>query len=183
MMRFTKSLAAVAAMIVSVQAAQIAVQVGMTDDQFSPLSSTAAVGDTILFTFHTSQHNVIESAGTSTSQACQPMAGGFATEIMSDGTTYSLAVNSTDPVYIHCGPHCKSNGMIYVINPPSSGAVTDYQNAAEGMASTSASSSSSAASATMTMAMKSGAVSLAGSSISSFAAIAGAVLIGVAAVY
>lgn len=67
----------------------------------------AATGDIINFMFHEDEHNVIESAGTSVADACMPMASGFATSIMADGSTYMLPVNSTDPVYIHCGPHCK----------------------------------------------------------------------------
>lgn len=138
-----------------------------------------------MFQFHASIHNVVQSAGSDAAGACQR--GAFGTAIMMDGTSYTLPINSTDPVYIHCGPHCQvsplfelflycyrgecadkaslirtlneqSEGMVMVINPPSANTFAQFQGAATGQAASS--SSSSAPAATSSAAGKSDGASL-----------------------
>ncbi|PWN89131.1 hypothetical protein FA10DRAFT_267726 [Acaromyces ingoldii] len=157
-MLFVKTLLSVSAFAASqVMAATQMVQVGQDGGySFAPNTVTAGQGDTVVFQFHASIHNVVQSAGSDAAGACQR--GAFGTAIMMDGTSYTLPINSTDPVYIHCGPHCQSEGMVMVINPPSANTFAQFQSAATGQAASS--SSSSAPAATSSAAGKSDGASL-----------------------
>jgi len=101
-------------------AASITVKVGSGGLVYTPASATAAVGDTVVFEFDSSTHSVTEG---SFSDPCNPLTKGFNTGIINTaGTTFSITVTTTDPIYYYCAQvgHCQA-GMVGVINPPSSG--------------------------------------------------------------
>ncbi|PWN98149.1 hypothetical protein FA09DRAFT_329777 [Tilletiopsis washingtonensis] len=162
-----------AALAACVSAANITVQVGQGGDKFSPTSVTAAQGDTISFVFHENmEHNVIEAQGTDTATACQPKEGALHSALQNEAAVVSVPVNSTDPVYIFCGPHCESKGMVFIINPGTV-SVEQYAAAAKGQSSSSSSAASSgsstAAASSSTRAASSSAAGAASSSSGSSA--------------
>lgn len=88
---------------------------------FTPASSKAEKGDTVVFTFYPRQHNVVQG---SYDKPCQPLDGGFYSGFIpsSDGaanTTFEIEVKDTQPIWFYCsqGDHCQG-GMVGVINPP-----------------------------------------------------------------
>lgn len=83
---------------------------------FSPNSMTANMGDTVVFTFQKGGHTVTQGQQSS---ACQPESNGFYSGTQSPPTTFTIEVNSTDPMWFYCSTpgHCQA-GMVGVINPP-----------------------------------------------------------------
>jgi plastocyanin len=84
---------------------------------FSPDTTTAAVGDNLVFDFSPG-HDVTQGAYDS---PCTPVAGGFYSGFISSTTKnkFIVKVNSTDPIWFYCSVqgHCQG-GMVGVINPP-----------------------------------------------------------------
>ncbi|KAF3907957.1 hypothetical protein ABW21_db0207047 [Orbilia brochopaga] len=99
---------------------------------FSPDSITAAVGDTVTFTFAGGNHTVTESTF---DDPCNPLANGFNSGWTgSSSETFTITVTSTAPIYFMCAApgHCKA-GMVGIINPPSSGnTLAAFKDAAAG---------------------------------------------------
>ncbi|KNG48202.1 hypothetical protein DDE82_007128 [Stemphylium lycopersici] len=97
---------------------------------FKPDSVQAAEGDTVTFKFWPKNHSVAQATF---ANPCQPMSGGFWSGFVptSDmesvaSTTFTYEVtNASAPIWFYCtqGMHCQ-NGMVGVINPPSTGAKT-----------------------------------------------------------
>ncbi|KAE9963694.1 hypothetical protein BLS_000081 [Venturia inaequalis] len=108
-------------------AATITVEVGQGgQDTFSPSTVKAAVGDIVTFKFD-SRHDVAQGPFNSPCTS----ASGIYSGIMSSGE-FSVKINSTDPIWYYCSVnnHCQ-NGMVGVINPPSSGdSLSSYSSAA-----------------------------------------------------
>jgi plastocyanin len=98
-----------------VAAANVAVDVGTGGLVYAPNSVTAAVGDTVTFTFGGSFHSVVESTFDA---PCTAKAGGFSVGAQSTAATFTINVTSTDPIYYYCSvaAHC-SDGMVGIINP------------------------------------------------------------------
>ncbi|KAF8322490.1 hypothetical protein DL93DRAFT_2129092 [Clavulina sp. PMI_390] len=118
---------------------------GKTDDserycrfclEYTPNTVTAAPGDVVNFNFQ-GPHTVTQ---VSFDTPCQPLAGGFDSSPLdlTTGSTFSVTVNDTNPVWVACmiPKHCIS-GMVFAINPPTSGDHTfaDFQSIAEGKSS------------------------------------------------
>lgn len=125
MSSFTLGLLAAAAG--SASAAVHTVMVGEGGLNFVPKSLTAAMGDQIEFMFVGGNHSVAEG---SYDNACMPSGddafySGFVPATMAM-SPWTLTINSTDPIWYYCsqGDHCQ-DGMVGVINPPSSGASID----------------------------------------------------------
>jgi len=102
-------------------AATIDIDVGEHSLSFSPNSTTAAKGDTVVFHFYPGKHSVAESSFDS---PCAPLANGFYSGYLDSNsgeseTTFVVTVNDTNPIWFYCsqGNHCQ-NGMVGVINPP-----------------------------------------------------------------
>ncbi|KAB5572305.1 hypothetical protein GE09DRAFT_1054417 [Coniochaeta sp. 2T2.1] len=76
---------------------------------FNPSEVKAAMGDTVTFTFAAGgNHSVVEG---DFSNACQPAkSGGFFSGYMIDANSFSITVNTTDPIPFYCSqsipPHC-----------------------------------------------------------------------------
>jgi len=152
---------AFAALAVSGAMAANVIQVTVGKDSllaFSPTSVTAAVGDTIQFTFYPKNHTVVQST---LKTPCAPLASGFATTftnnvsaVPADLTTLPTAnftvTNASAPLWFYCSQtapisHC-GNGMVFAVNPGQEGAAnsfTAFQNAAKGAAGNSSSSGNS----------------------------------------
>lgn len=96
---------------------------------YSPEKLTAQPGEYVQFQFHAGNHTVTQSTF---DQPCQPISmhtnvTGFhsgylpaaASASMGMIPTYTIRINSTDPLWIYCaqGKHC-GNGMVMVINEP-----------------------------------------------------------------
>lgn len=126
-------------------AASHSILVGKDGDSFSPDSVIAAVGDTLVFKFYPGNHNVIQG---NYNKPCHPLDSAFysgfvSTESGPASNTFSVKVNSTDPIWIYCsqGEHCQS-GMAAVINPPfgsftDAQSLSDYKSAAASVSSSS----------------------------------------------
>ncbi|KAH8805326.1 hypothetical protein F5884DRAFT_678114, partial [Xylogone sp. PMI_703] len=100
---------------------------------FTPDSVTANVGDVLRFQMFNT-HSVAEG---DFSNACQPVASSpFFSGVIAGGatgnTTFSVIVNSTDPIWYYCtvGKHCPA-GMVGVINPPADLTIDEYKSAAK----------------------------------------------------
>ncbi|QDS73841.1 hypothetical protein FKW77_006575 [Venturia effusa] len=110
-------------------AATFTVEVGQGgQDTYTPSTVTAAVGDIVTFKFD-SLHDVAQ--GPYDSPCLSHTEGGIYSGIMSSGE-FSIKINNTDPIWYYCsvGSHCQ-NGMVGVINPPSSGeTLSSYSSAA-----------------------------------------------------
>ena len=117
------------------------VTVGSGGLVYSPASITAAVGDTVEFSFSsqvrlnqefppthvpmrqclfihsrlTQLHSVIQG---SFDAPCQPLAGGWFSQFLRGPSKFTVVVESTDPQVFYCAvdSHCQ-NGMVGVINP------------------------------------------------------------------
>ena len=100
-------------------AATINIQVSSSDGafSFSPNSATANQGDTVVFSWQSGGHSVVQGQGSSA--ACQPLSGGFFGGFQEPPTTFTVEVNNTDPIWFYCSTagHCQQ-GMVGVINPP-----------------------------------------------------------------
>lgn len=89
--------------------------------KFNPESVTAAVGDTVSFSFFPRNHTVVQS---SFAEPCQPLQGGFFAgfQPLAAGpgpVKFVVTVNDTKPIWAYCaqntGTHCQ-RGMAIVIN-------------------------------------------------------------------
>ncbi|KII88409.1 hypothetical protein PLICRDRAFT_111045 [Plicaturopsis crispa FD-325 SS-3] len=98
--------------------------------RYDPQNVTAAVGDTINFTFHPKNHTVTQSAF---AQPCVPLDGGFHSGFMpvaaEGGTlpTFQVTVNDTKPIWVFCGQtgHC-GQGMVFSVNAPADPAPNSF---------------------------------------------------------
>ncbi|KAF2806587.1 Cupredoxin [Mytilinidion resinicola] len=101
------------------------IEVGKSGLSFEPNTTTAAVGDTIVFDFYPQNHSVTQS---SFEKPCEPLSstsffsGFMATSSKPDTKTFTIAIENTDPIWFYCSQnspvdHCKA-GMVGVINPP-----------------------------------------------------------------
>ena len=121
-MRF--SLAAVAAFVPAlVSAADITVTVGSGGLAYNPTSVTAAAGDNIIFQFGSGTHTVTQSTF---ENPCEVGGAGLNSGTFSaQNPTWTLRVNDTNPIWMHCaiGNHC-SSGMVFAVNPSASGEQT-----------------------------------------------------------
>jgi plastocyanin len=94
--------------------------VGKEGLSFSPDTTTAAVGDSLVFHFYPG-HTVAQGSFDS---PCNPQSGGFfsgsisATSSGEASEKFVVKVNNTDPMWIYCTTpgHCQA-GMVGVINP------------------------------------------------------------------
>ncbi|KAF9521070.1 hypothetical protein BS47DRAFT_1311040 [Hydnum rufescens UP504] len=94
---------------------------------FAPNTVTALPGDTIQFVFVANNHTATQS---SFEAPCTPIYGGVKSgfEFIGPGDApkvYSLFIPDANPVWFYCGQthpvsHC-SKGMVFAINPPSTG--------------------------------------------------------------
>ncbi|KAL1987775.1 hypothetical protein VTN96DRAFT_2615 [Rasamsonia emersonii] len=116
------SSALLAATVVS--AKTINIKVGADGLTFTPNSTTADVGDKVVFTFYPQDHNVVQA---SFAEPCKPLAGGFYSGFQKTSSgpaekAFVLTINDTSPIWYYCGQakHCES-GMVGVINPASTG--------------------------------------------------------------
>ncbi|TFK63708.1 hypothetical protein BDN72DRAFT_305851 [Pluteus cervinus] len=120
---------------------------------FTPNTVTAAVGDTVNFTFNPANHTVTQSTFAT---PCTPSDGGLDSGFKpvtagGDPVTFQVTVAATTPMWFFCkqSNHC-AQGMVFAINPPATGNTFDaFQANAEGggSASPSGASASGAASA------------------------------------
>jgi len=88
---------------------------------FNPSTVTAAVGDTLTFSYFPKNHTVVQS---SFADPCHPLAGGFFSgfQPLSAGpgpVAFVVPVNDTKPIWVYCaqtkGSHCQM-GMAMVVN-------------------------------------------------------------------
>jgi plastocyanin len=89
--------------------------------KFTPNTTTAAVGDTVVFHFFPKNHDVVQG---SLAAPCNPLANGFFSGFVPTAAgeankTFAITVKDTQPIWYYCSQalHCKS-GMVGVINPP-----------------------------------------------------------------
>lgn len=122
-----------AVLLSCVSAATIDIDVGEDGLSFSPNSTTAAKDDTVIFHFYPGKHSVVEGSFDS---PCAPLANGFYSGYLDSSsgeseTTFVVTVNDTNPIWFYCSQvgHCQ-NGMVGVINPPSSGNTLEAYSAA-----------------------------------------------------
>ncbi|KAK9326438.1 Cupredoxin [Lipomyces orientalis] len=114
---------------------------------FNPNSVTAATGDYVRFTFEAGPHGVAQAAFDS---PCQPLSSpssgndvvffsGIMTPSGSNSPTFTIEINSTDPLWFYCpvDGHCEG-GMVGAINPTSDETVDDFASAAAQVSSSSA---------------------------------------------
>lgn len=131
----------VVAALAAFVAAQQTVQVGPSGTfTFEPSSLTAQPGDTIMFNIVDPIHTVTQGASLDT--ACTQ--AGFSSNL--GDSSFQITVNSTDPIYIFCSPHC-TFGMVMIINPASPDDVGTFSSIAQGGPIPSSASTSSGASA------------------------------------
>ncbi|KAF8515863.1 hypothetical protein JB92DRAFT_3088349 [Gautieria morchelliformis] len=93
---------------------------------YNPPSVSAAVGDTVTFTFQQKNHTITQS---SLKNPCTPLAGGFdsgfqpvsANDTSGPFPAASITIQSLAPIWIYCrqqvpSSHCAA-GMVFAINP------------------------------------------------------------------
>ncbi|TVY21047.1 putative GPI-anchored cupredoxin [Lachnellula arida] len=123
-MQYTSSL--VLAFAAAASAATIKVSVGQNGLTYTPNDITANVGDSVEFDFFPKNHTVTQS---SFADPCHPLAGGFFSGFVPTiattlGSTFTITVKDTKPVWIYCsqteGSHCQA-GMVAAINAPKTG--------------------------------------------------------------
>jgi len=92
--------------------------------RFSPNTTTAAPGDTIIFSFYTRIHGVAQSTFDA---PCAAIANSFFSGVVDSSAgegveKFVLTINDTNTIWFYCPypGHCQA-GMVGVINPPSSG--------------------------------------------------------------
>jgi len=116
----------VMAFAAAASAATIKVAVGQSGLTYTPNDITAAVGDSVEFSFFPKNHTVTQS---SFADPCHPLAGGFfsgfvPTNASTLGSTFTITVKDPKPVWIYCAQtvlsHCQS-GMVAAINAPKTG--------------------------------------------------------------
>jgi len=88
---------------------------------FEPNTVVASPNDTVVFTF-AARHAVAEGTFET---PCARKPGGFDSEARTPGTNYTVAVKNLSTIWIHCDlpGHCPT-GMVFAINPPTSGNMT-----------------------------------------------------------
>ncbi|TVY82172.1 putative GPI-anchored cupredoxin [Lachnellula suecica] len=125
------SSALVMAFAAATSAATVKVSVGVDSTGasklvYTPNDITASVGDSVEFDFFPANHTVTQS---SFADPCHPLAGGFfsgfvPTNASTLGSTFTITVKDTKPVWIYCsqikGTHCQA-GMVAAINAPKTG--------------------------------------------------------------
>jgi len=139
------SLISVLALAATSSAAVVDIDVGESGLVFNPSSTTANVGDTLVFHFYdgSGPHSVVSSTFDS---PCQPASNaffsGYEIGTTSGNVTFTVPVTSTDPIWFYCSAsrHCE-NGMVGVVNPPSGQTKAEYAAAAASVASAAAPSS------------------------------------------
>lgn len=104
----------------TVSAKTINIKVGADGLSFTPNTTTAEVGDRVVFTFYPQDHNVVQA---SFAEPCKPLEGGFYSGFQKTASgpaekEFVLTINDTSPIWFYCGQakHCQ-NGMVGVINP------------------------------------------------------------------
>ncbi|KAF7314816.1 hypothetical protein MKEN_00956000 [Mycena kentingensis (nom. inval.)] len=124
---FANALALVA-LIPTILAANLAVTVGANNGfTFTPTSVSAAVGDTVTFTFVSRNHSATTT--TFSGSVCPPPVGGAGVGAFDSGFQSALngatpsfvyTVRDTQPKWVACmqaaGGHCRA-GMTFAINP------------------------------------------------------------------
>jgi plastocyanin len=107
-------------LITTATAATHDILVGNSGLAFSPNSTTAAKGDTVVFHFYPGNHDVVQGDFNS---PCST-SGGFYSGFVDSGSgatskTFTITINDTNPIWIYCSQieHCQL-GMVMVINPP-----------------------------------------------------------------
>ncbi|KAF7348356.1 Kinase-like protein [Mycena sanguinolenta] len=122
---------------------------------YSPSNITAAVGDTIIFTFVAGNHTATQSTFPA---PCTAKSGGMDSsfQFIASGAQpleWNFTVNDTSaPLWFYCRQtgHC-GKGMVFSVNAPSSGNTFDaFQTAAKQTANTTSTSTSSTGSASST---------------------------------
>ncbi|KAF7305067.1 Peroxidase [Mycena kentingensis (nom. inval.)] len=107
----------------AVFAATFNVDVGLDGKlAYSPNQVTAAVGDTVVFTFRTKNHTITQS---SLESPCTPLEDGFDSgfvPVAAGETNFQqaeLTIRDTKPIWIYCRQvgHCQQQGMVMAINP------------------------------------------------------------------
>lgn len=120
------TLSFLSAIAATANAATIQVAVGQNGLTYLPNDIKAAVGDSVEFSFFPKNHTVTQS---SFAQPCHPLANGFFSSFVPttsspSGTTFTILVNDTKPIWLYCGQttgnHCQS-GMVAAINAPTTG--------------------------------------------------------------
>ncbi|TFK63702.1 hypothetical protein BDN72DRAFT_847335 [Pluteus cervinus] len=129
-MTFSTKLAFALTAIPAVFAATYNVQVGPNGKLvYDPEYVVAAPGDVVNFTFNPKNHTVTQSAFNT---PCVPLPGGISsgfnpvTPGMNPLPTFQVHVTDNNPIWIHCEQvnHCPS-GMVFAINPPTTGNTLD----------------------------------------------------------
>ncbi|KAK0710081.1 hypothetical protein B0T26DRAFT_627022, partial [Lasiosphaeria miniovina] len=126
---------AAAALVAGSAAETIRIDVGANNLlDFSPESTTAAVGDVLEFHFfrYFPSHDV--AMGDFDSPCTPAKTGGFYSGIFEttgsgeNANVFSVVVNSTDPIFFYCtvARHCAS-GMVGVVNPSGSQTLATYK--------------------------------------------------------
>jgi plastocyanin len=133
------------------RAADIKVVVGGPNTfAFNPPSVNAVAGDRVIFSFREKSHSATQS---SLAAPCVQAPGGFDSGLVpvaagdvSDNHTAVFTVQSLDPVWVFCKPHCQSQGMVFAINPGDK--LAQFQAAAKGSTAGASSAGAPASSAT-----------------------------------
>ncbi|KIY51952.1 hypothetical protein FISHEDRAFT_36092 [Fistulina hepatica ATCC 64428] len=97
---------------------------------YEPAFITADVGDVVHFEVAARNHTVTQST---LEVPCTPLEGGFTSGLYvfdrrySNGKSYEITVNNTDPIWIHCEQiDACEKGMVFAVNPGSEGSGQDY---------------------------------------------------------
>ncbi|KAL7417963.1 hypothetical protein BDY24DRAFT_367787 [Mrakia frigida] len=178
---FPSTLAATLLLAVSALAADHVVTVGQDASGasklvYTPESVTAAVGDSVTFTFPGTTHTATLS---SFAAPCTAAADATAFNVGGTPGGYAFNVTSDKPVWFYCktGSHCAA-GMVFAINPTANKTFEAFKATAMGASSTTTNSSSPAASASSTASSGYGSTGAAGRGyeVAGTAAIVGAFL-------
>ncbi|KAI0313664.1 Cupredoxin [Amylostereum chailletii] len=133
---FTSFLAASAALVSVVSAANYTVQVGLDNGlTYTPPQLMAQPGDMVSFMFLTKNHTVTQS---SFAEPCTSLPGGVDTGFIPVAdpnsptvTAMTMMVNDTNPIWFYCRQqgHCMQ-GMVFAINPTPAQPYETFQAAA-----------------------------------------------------
>lgn len=116
----TLNLLSLLGLIAAAAAATHDILVGNGGLAYSPNSTAAAQGDTVVFHFYPGGHNVVQS---DFNTPCSTTGGFYSGFIDSQSgaaaDTFTITINDTSPIWIYCSQveHCQL-GMVMVINPP-----------------------------------------------------------------
>ncbi|KAK9326437.1 Cupredoxin [Lipomyces orientalis] len=119
------------------------VSVGEGALDYTPNTITADVGDYVVFTFLSGTHGVAQASYDS---PCSPYSdstegagktglySGLITPIRNYDPTYTIRIDSTDPIWFYCPEafHCQS-GMVGVINPGDGQSLAEFNSVAENL--------------------------------------------------